>query len=99
MLAIDAFHGPLSNRIRNRSGNKNTELVTIPSSMTSQLQQLDVSINRPFKRLVRKNYDVWLNKDSHILTPSGKTKRASGSIIFVWISIAWKVVPVNIIPE
>jgi hypothetical protein len=65
--------------------------------MTSQLQPLDVSINKPFKHLVRKHYDAWLNKDNHILTLSGKIKRASASIIVEWISKAWKEVPVNII--
>jgi hypothetical protein len=75
-LAIDAFRGHLSDRIRNRLRNKNTDLVIVPSSMTSQLQSLDVSINKPFKHLVRKHYDAWLNKDNHILTASGKIKGA-----------------------
>jgi hypothetical protein len=43
--------------------------------MTSQLQPLDVSIKKPFKLLVCKHYDVWLNKDSHIFTPSAKIKK------------------------
>jgi hypothetical protein len=62
--------------------------------MTRQLQPLDVSINRPFK-----HYDAWLNKDNHILTPSGKIKRASASAIVQWISKAWKEVPVSIIAK
>jgi hypothetical protein len=72
MLAIDAFHGYLYNRIKNNLRSKNTDLVIIPSGMTSQLQPLDVSINKPFKNLICKHYDPWLNKDSHIWTPSGK---------------------------
>jgi hypothetical protein len=55
MLTLDAFRGHLSNRITNRLRNKNTDLVIIPSVMTSQLQPLDVSINKPFKHLVRKH--------------------------------------------
>jgi hypothetical protein len=58
MLAMDAFHGHLSIRIRNRLGNKNTDLVVIPSGMISKLQ--------PLKHLVHKHYDDWLNKDNHI---------------------------------
>jgi hypothetical protein len=53
---------------------ENTELVKIPSGMTRQLQPLDISINKPFKHLVRKHYVAWLNKDNHILTSSGKRK-------------------------
>jgi hypothetical protein len=55
-----------------------------------------VSINTPFKHLGRKQYDSWLNKDDHILTPSGKIKRASAPIIVRWITKAWKEVLVGI---
>jgi hypothetical protein len=34
-----------------------------------------------------------------IMTPSGKTERASTAIIVEWIGKAWKEVPVNIIPK
>jgi hypothetical protein len=53
--------------------------------MTSQLQPLDVSSNKPFKHLHCKHYDTWLGKDNQILTPSGKIKRESTSIIVVGI--------------
>jgi phage host-nuclease inhibitor protein Gam len=62
--------------------------------MTSQVQPLKVSINKPFK-----HYDAWLNKDNHILTPGGKTKRASVSIIVEWILKAWEEMPVSIITK
>jgi hypothetical protein len=87
MLAMDAFRGHLSNRIRNRLRNKNINLVIIPSGIKSQLQSLNVPINKPLKHLVHKHYDAWLNKDNHILTPSGEIKRTS-SIIVEWISKA-----------
>jgi hypothetical protein len=64
VLAMDAFCGHLSSRIRNRLRNKNTDLVVIPSGMTSQLQPLDISVNRPFKHLVCKDCDAWLNNDT-----------------------------------
>jgi hypothetical protein len=44
-----------------------------------------VSVSKPFKHLVRKDYDARLNKDNHILTPSGKIKRASVPVIVEWI--------------
>jgi hypothetical protein len=64
MLAMDAFYGHLSNRIRNRLRNKNIDLVIIVSGMTSQLQSLNASINKPFKHLVHKQHDAWLNKNN-----------------------------------
>jgi hypothetical protein len=99
MLAVDTFRGHLSDRLRYRLRNKNTDLVLIPNGMTSQLQPLNVSINKPFKHLVSKHYDAWLNRDNHTLTPSGKIKRTSASVIVEWISKVWKQVPININPQ
>jgi hypothetical protein len=68
--------------------------------MTSHLQPLHVSINKPFKHLVCKHYDAWLNKDNQsYIAPSGKIKRSSAPIIVECISKAWIKVPVNIIPN
>jgi hypothetical protein len=47
MLAMDAFGGHLSDRIRKKLRNRNFVLVIIPSGLPSQLQPLDVSINNP----------------------------------------------------
>jgi hypothetical protein len=99
MLAMAAFRGPLYNGIRNRLRNKNAALVIIPRAMTNQVQPLDMSITRSFKHLVRTHYSAWLNKYIHILTLSGKIKKASASVILEWISKAWKEVPGNIIPK
>jgi len=49
-----------------------------------------MALNWSFKDGTRKHYDVWLNEDNHDLTPSGKMKRASESVIVEWISEAWK---------
>jgi hypothetical protein len=91
-----AFRGHISAKIRNRLRNKNTDLVIIHSGMTSQLQPLMCQLtNHP--NILSVNTYGWLNKDNHGLTPSGKTKRTSASVIVEWISKAWKEVPVNII--
>jgi hypothetical protein len=99
MLVVDAMRGHLSDRIRYRLRNKSTDIVIIPSGMTSQSQPLNVSINKSFKQLVYKHNDVWLNKDNHTLTPNGKIKTASAPIKVKWISKVCTEVPVNIIPK
>lgn len=60
--------------------------------MINQLQPLVVSINKPFKYLVRKHYDAWL-------IPSGKTKGVSVSTVVEQITTTCKKVPANIIPK
>jgi hypothetical protein len=87
MLAVDAFCGHVSHRIRNRVRNKSTNLMVIHSGMISLSYPFDVSVNKLFKHLVCELYDAWLNKDNHILRPpSVKIKRASVSGIVEWIS-------------
>jgi hypothetical protein len=62
MLAMDDTSEHISDRIRNRLRKRNADLVIIPNDVTYQLQPLYVSINKPFKHLVRKRYDeTWLN--------------------------------------
>jgi hypothetical protein len=61
---VDAFRGHLSNRIKNSLRNKNTNLVIIHSGMTSQLQPLDVLINRPFLKCCLSNVEDGVQDDS-----------------------------------
>lgn len=97
MFAIDTFHDHLPSRIRCRRRNDNTNSFIIPSGITSQLEPLDVSVNKRFKHLVCKHCGTWLNKVSNILTSSGKITRAS--LVVKWIHKAWKEVWVSVIPK
>jgi hypothetical protein len=51
----------------------------ISGGLISQLQSLDVSVNKQFKNYLRKEYRVLLLSENFPLTPSGKIKRASAS--------------------
>jgi putative cell wall-binding protein len=48
MIALDAFKGHLTDAVKNQLLKMNTEFVVIPGGMTSVLQPMDVSINKPF---------------------------------------------------
>ena len=56
MLVLDAFKGHLSDSMKNQLCKMKTELVVIPGGMTSVLQPMDVSINKPFKDRLRQQY-------------------------------------------
>ena len=49
MLVIDAFKGHLTDAVKNQLRKMNSELVVMPGGMTSVLQPMGVSINKPFK--------------------------------------------------
>ena len=52
LLVLDSFRGHLTDSVKNRFNEKNTNLAVIPGGLTSKLQPLDVSINKSFKNKV-----------------------------------------------
>ena len=60
MLVLEAFRGHLTAKVKRLVATLHTDLVIIPGGMTSQLQVLDVSVNKPFKDHMRKEYNDWL---------------------------------------
>ena len=73
------------------------ELVVIPGGMTSVLQPMDVSINKPFKDRLRQQYLTSIADPVRELTKTGKIKRAAPSEVARWVSAAWKAIPESII--
>ena len=53
MLVLDAFRGHLTEPVKKQLRDMNGDLVIIPGGMTSQLQVLDVVVNKPFKDNLR----------------------------------------------
>jgi hypothetical protein len=90
MLVLDAFKGHLTEKVKTVASNLlNTDLVIIPEGMTSQLQVLDVVINKPFKDRLRCLYGEWLLTGNCPLTPAGNIRRLSEALLGQWIKTAW----------
>ncbi|EEC14034.1 hypothetical protein IscW_ISCW021825 [Ixodes scapularis] len=60
MLVLDAFCGYLTPELKTELGSINWGLVVVPGGMTSVLQPLDVSVNKPFKKHSRQEYEGWI---------------------------------------
>ena len=99
ILVMDAFKGHLTDDVKNLLRENKSTLVTIPGGMTSQLQPLDVCINKPFKDRVRKLYTDWLTAEDREVTPTGRIKRANASQLATWVSVAWKSIPQELISK
>jgi hypothetical protein len=52
LLVLDSFTAHKTVNVKNRFHEKNTNLAVIPGGLTSRLQPLDVSLNKPFKAKV-----------------------------------------------
>ena len=89
MLVLDAFRGHLTEPVKTQLRKMNGDLVIIPGGMTSQLQVLDVVVNKPFKDNLRKRYTEWLLSDDHALTPTGKLQKPAVHLLCTWILQAW----------
>jgi hypothetical protein len=53
MRVLDAFKGHLTDSVKDQLRKMKTELVVITGRMTSVLQPMDVSINKPFRDRLR----------------------------------------------
>ena len=93
MLVLDAFRGHLTEPVKSQVRAMNGDLVIIPGGMTSQLQVLDVVVNKPFKDNLRKKYTEWLLSGNHALTPTGKIQKPSVRLLCEWILHAWDAIP------
>lgn len=92
ILVLDSFRGHLTSEVKKKLAETETHLAVIPGGMTSILQPLDVCLNKPFKDRIRKLYNDWIREDQ-TLTPSGRIKRPSASLIAEWVSAAWYDLP------
>jgi hypothetical protein len=65
----------------------------MPGGMTSVLQPIDVTINKPFKNSLRQQYMTWIADPACELTETVKIKHAAPSEVARWVSAAWKAIP------
>lgn len=93
MLVLDSFRCHISECVKDKLAACHTYLVIIPGGMTSQLQPLDVCLNKPMKDYVCRAYNEWLIDGEHALTPAGRLKRATLDDLAIWIHDAWKALP------
>jgi hypothetical protein len=92
MLALDAVKGHVTDSMKNQLRKMKSELVIILGGMTSVLQPMDISINKPFKDRLGQQYLTWIVDPACELTETGKIKRASPSEVAGWVSAAWKAI-------
>jgi len=97
VLVLDAFKGHLTDSVNNQLRKMKTELVVIQGGMTSVLQPMVLSINKPFKDRLRQQYLTWIADPARGLTETGKIKSAAPSEVARWVSAAWKAIAESII--
>ncbi|KAK3920835.1 Pogo transposable element with KRAB domain [Frankliniella fusca] len=96
MLVLDSFRVHLTDHIKAQMQRHKPDLVIIPGGMTSILQPLDVSVNKPFKNKIEDYYNDWMLSGVKQYTPSGSIRRPD-PVLVDWVQRAWNSIPENII--
>ena len=86
LLVYDSFRGHLVPSVQKRIAEANRDTCVIPGGLTSQLQPLDVCLNKPFKQRVRMKWTEWLmDKDKHSFTLSGYMRMPNITTVCTWV--------------
>ena len=97
LLVLDAFEAHVTDSVKTAIARENTNLAVIPGGLTSILQPLDVSLNKPFKDNVRRRWMEWMAEGIHEFTAGGRQKKPSEELILSWIAGAWSEIPEEMI--
>lgn len=98
LLVLDSFRSHLTEPTKREFQMCKTEIAVIPGGLTSQLQPLDVCINKPFKALMREEWNKYMcDKNQHEVTNSGRMKRPGISKVCQWIKTSWDAVKEDIV--
>ncbi|CAG8602270.1 6251_t:CDS:2, partial [Diversispora eburnea] len=83
------FCGHLTDSVKLRFDEKNTNLAVIPGGLTSKLQPLDVSINKSFKSKYCQCYNDWMAEEIKKLIPTGQIQRPAYNLEAEWVLTSW----------
>ncbi|CAI7808923.1 unnamed protein product [Closterium sp. NIES-53] len=63
MLVLDSYRGHLTDAVKAKFGELNIVPAIIPAGCNSEIQPLDVAVNRSFKAAVRQLYQEWFESE------------------------------------
>lgn len=89
LLVWDSFKAHLVDSVKRKLKCNNTDVAVIPGGLTSVVQPLDVSLNKPFKDRLRGNWSNWMIEGEKQFTKGGAMKAPSLEIITGWIKQSW----------
>ena len=89
LLVWDMFRSHITENSKARLSRTNTDIAVIPGGLTSLLQPLDVSLNKPFKGNVREEWNNWMLNGEKSFTKGGTMRAASLDVLCEFVIKAW----------
>ena len=96
LLVWDSFRAHVSDNVKRVLKNSRTDVAVIPGGMTSLLQPLDVSVNKPFKDNLRQYWNKWMLDGNHTFTPAGRIRKPDLRQICQCILESWSAISPDI---
>ena len=90
LLVCDQFKAHVTESTKRLATKLKTHLAVIPGGLTSQLQPLDVSVNKPFKGFMHEEWAKWIKAPTHHVILAGRGKRPSISNVCEWVKNPWQ---------
>jgi len=85
-LVCDQFKAHVTESTKRLATKLKTHLAVIPGGLTSQLQPLDVSVNKSFKGFMYEEWAKWIEAPTHHVTPA----RPLISNVCEWVKNSWQ---------
>src|SRR5437763_13227761 len=88
MIVYDSFRGHLEDSVKTKFRDKGIDLAVISGGLTSICQPLDVTINKPFKDNLCKEWHILIAGDGAGMTSSENLRQAKLSDVCEWVKHA-----------
>ena len=89
VLVWDMFKSHLTDTAKKLVKSKKTDMEVIPGGLTSVLQPLDVSLNKPFKDSMRTKWSEWMASGQQTYTAAGNMRATSLPTVCQWVKDSW----------
>ena len=90
LLVCDQFKAHVTESTKRLATKLKLHLAVIPGGLTSQLQPLDISVNKLFTGFMHEEWAKWIEAPTHHVTPAGRVKRPSISNVCKWVKNSWQ---------
>ena len=93
----DSFSCHITDKIKKLMRQHKTDLGVIPDGLTSQLQPLDVYLNKSFIDHTRADWNKWMVDGEKSFTKGGNMRAPDLTVVASWVKHAWEQIPESMV--